>query len=142
MPKLRQLTKALKNDLDTKRLIWLEGRVAAGLGRRDQARAALEEVKRYFTVEQIAFDAALASLELAVLYLEEGRTSEVKSLAEEMFWIFDSQGVAEEALAAIRLFCEAAKKEEATAELARRMVAYLQKAQHQPELRFEAERLG
>ncbi|MGH7483975.1 MAG: tetratricopeptide repeat protein [bacterium] len=137
LPKVRQLAEELKNNLDLKRVRWLEGRVAAGLGQRDQAIAALEEVKQYFTAERIAFDAALASLELAVLYLEEGRTVEVKSLAEEMFWIFDSQRVADEALAAIRLFCEAARKEEVTLELAQRVVEYLQKAQRQPELRFE-----
>ncbi|MFY9825674.1 MAG: helix-turn-helix domain-containing protein [Thermoanaerobaculia bacterium] len=132
LPRVRQLAEELKNELDLKRVIWLEGRVAAGLGRREQALAALEEVKRYFTAERIAFDAALASLEVAVLYLEEGRTGEVKTLAEEMFWTFDSQGVTEEALAAIRLFYEAAMREEATAELARRTVEYLQKAAHDP----------
>jgi transcriptional regulator with XRE-family HTH domain len=100
------------------------------------------KVPRQRTLERLAAAVGLPYSWVETLDLEEGRTSEVKSLAEEMFWIFDSQGVADEALAAIRLFCEAAKKEEPTAELARRMVAYLQKAQHQPELRFEAERLG
>ncbi|HEV7503847.1 MAG TPA: helix-turn-helix domain-containing protein [Thermoanaerobaculia bacterium] len=129
LPTVRQSAEKLKNELDLKRLRWLEGRVAAGLGRREQALAALEEVKRYFTEERIAFDAALASLEVAVLYLEEGRTREVKILADEMLWIFEAQGVAEEALAAIRLFYEAATREEATAELARQTVELLRKAQ-------------
>jgi len=61
----------------------------------------------------------------------------VKTLAEEMVWIFKAQGVHQEALAALRLFCEAAKKEEATAGLARQMVEYLNRARHNPELRFE-----
>lgn len=142
MPELRELTIQLGNDLDTLRLHWLEARLAAGLGHRDAAIASLQTVQEGFASRKIAFDTALASLELAVLYLEEGRTGEVKTLAEEMFWIFDAQGVAEEALAAIRLFCEAAKTEEATLDLARRMVEYLQKAQYQPELRFEAELMG
>jgi hypothetical protein len=42
-----------------------------------------------------------------------------------------------EALAALKLFCEAVEEETATAELARRIVGYLYRAQHQPELRFE-----
>ena len=45
--------------------------------------------------------------------------------------------VPREALAALRLFAQAATKEEATAELARRVVGYLAKARCQPELRFE-----
>ena len=36
-------------------------------------------------------------------------------------------------LAALQVFCEAVSKEVATAELARRTVEYLQKAQHPPD---------
>ncbi|HEY0557921.1 MAG TPA: hypothetical protein VGG20_26965, partial [Thermoanaerobaculia bacterium] len=125
------------NELDLIRVLWVEGGVAAGLGRREQARAALEHVRRYFNVHRIAYDAALASLELAVLHLEEERTAEVKTLAEEMFWIFKAQGVHKEALAALRLFYDDATKEEATAELARRLVEYLTRARGNPGLRFE-----
>jgi hypothetical protein len=88
--------------LDLTRVLWLEGRVAAGLERREEALPALEQVRRYFTTEQIAYDAALASLEVAVLYLEAGRTGEVRTLAEEMLWIFKAQGVHREALAALK----------------------------------------
>jgi tetratricopeptide (TPR) repeat protein len=137
LPEVRETAVRLGNQLDLFRVLWLAGRIAAGMGRREEALAALEQVQRYFTVNRIAFDAALASLEVAVLYLEEGRTAEVKKLAEEMYWIFKSQEVTEEVLEALRLFCEAAKQEEATAELARRVVEFLQKACHQPHLRFE-----
>jgi len=118
------------------RCLWLEGRVAAGLKRREEALPALEQVRRYFTSKQIAYDAALASLEVAVLYLEEGRTGEVQSLAEEMLWIFKAQGVHKEGLAALKLFCEAASHEEATAELAKEVLEYLNKARENPDLRF------
>jgi tetratricopeptide (TPR) repeat protein len=137
LPEARELAVRLGNELDLLRVLWLTGRVAAGLGRREEAMMALEQVKRYFTANRIAFDAALASVEVAVFYLEEGRTAEVKRLAEEMYWIFNAQEVAKEVLEALRLFCEAAKQEEATTELARRVVEFLQKACHQPNLRFE-----
>ncbi len=52
-------------------------------------------------------------------------------------WIFKAQGVHREALAALRLFYEAARKEETTAELARDLVDYLKKARYHPELRFD-----
>ncbi len=122
LPAVRELAADLGNELDVLRGLWLEGRVAAGLGRREEALPALEQVGRYFTTQEIAYDAALASLEVAVLYLEAGRRREVKRLAEEMIWIFKAQGVHEEALAALRLFCEAAGREEATVELARRAI--------------------
>jgi tetratricopeptide (TPR) repeat protein len=137
LPEVRKRAVEMGNELDLIRVLWVEGGVAAGLGRREQARAALEHVRRYFNVHRIAYDAALASLELAVLHLEEERTAEVKTLAEEMFWIFKAQGVHKEALAALRLFYDDATKEEATAELARRLVEYLTRARGNPGLRFE-----
>jgi tetratricopeptide (TPR) repeat protein len=139
LPEVRKRAIAIGNELDLIRTRWVEGGVAAGLGRREQALTALEEVRLYFNKNRIAYDAALASLELAVLYLEEGRTAETRTLSEEMFWIFKAQGVHQEALAALRLFAEAAQKEEATAELARRVAGYLTKARCRPELRFEGE---
>jgi hypothetical protein len=92
--------------------------------------------EREFTTREIAYDAALVSLELAVLWLEKGRTREVKELAEEMVWIFESQKVHKEALAALTLFREAAGREAATVALARRVLGYLEKAQSAPGLQF------
>jgi tetratricopeptide (TPR) repeat protein len=137
LPEVRAQAERLGNELDRVRVVWLHGRVGAALGRREEALAALEQVRRYFTTKRIAFDAALATLELAVLELEAGRTAEAKRLAAGMLWIFKAQGVHQEALAALRLFCEAAQREEATAGLARRVADFLHKARHNPELRFE-----
>jgi transcriptional regulator with XRE-family HTH domain len=139
LPEVRKKAVAIGNELDLIRVLWVEGGVAAGLGRREQAFAALEKVRRYFNDQRIAYDAALASLELAVLYLEEERTAEVKKLADEMFWIFKAQGVHKEAVAALLLFFEAATREEATSEQARRLADYLKKARCTPGLRFESQ---
>jgi transcriptional regulator with XRE-family HTH domain len=136
LPKVRELALELNNELDLVRVLWLEGRVASGLAQREQAVPSLEQVRRYFSSNRIAYDAALASLEVAVLYLEEDRSVEVKRIAEEILWVFKDQRVHQQALAALRLFCEAAKKEEATAGLARRVADYLIKARHRPELPF------
>jgi len=138
LPEVRALAERLGNELDQIRVVWLHARVGAALGRREEALAALEQVRRYFTAKRMAFDAALATLEVAVLQLEQGQTAEVKRLAAGMLWIFKAQRVHQEALAALKLFCEAAEKEDATVELARRVAEYLRKAQHNPELHFEA----
>ncbi|HSF44162.1 MAG TPA: helix-turn-helix domain-containing protein [Thermoanaerobaculia bacterium] len=137
LPEMRNLAVRLGNGLDLVRALWLESRVLAGLGRREKAVAALEQVRGEFTSREIAYDAALVSLELAVLYLEDGRTSEVRILARQMLWIFRAQGVHREALAALKLFCEAAEREQATVDLARRVAEYLERARHNPDLRFE-----
>ena len=77
------------------------------------------------------------ALKLARLYLLQGRTSEVKRLAEEMIPIFQAQDVHREALAALRLFQEAARREEVTTEQVRKLVKYLQEARNDPGRRFE-----
>jgi hypothetical protein len=83
------------------------------------------------------YNAALVSLELAILDLEDGRRSDVRRLAEQLLWIFSSRSVHREALAALTLFREAVETETVTAELARRILAYLERARQDPTLRFD-----
>ncbi len=137
LPETQAMTVRLDNELDTLRLRWLEGRISAGLGRIERALTALSQVRAEFADRSIAYDAALATLELAVLQLGQGRTWEVKMLARQMAPIFRGQGVHREALAALKLFCEAAEKESATVGLARRVVEYLYRARHNPSLHFQ-----
>lgn len=137
IPSLRHLAVELGNALDLVRVLWLEARIAAGLGRRSEAISLLEQVCGEFTSRGLAYDMALVSLELAVFYLEERRSRDVQTLARHMAPIFRAQGVHREALAALRLFCEAAEQDTATVELARRLADYLRKARYEPGLKFE-----
>ncbi len=127
LPRVRDLAVQQGNELDLLRVVWLEARVAAGDDRREQAMVSLEQVRQDFTTRGLPYDAALASLELALLYLEEGRTAEVRNLARAMGWIFKAQGIAREALAALTLFLDAAQQETATVELTRRVVTDLER---------------
>ncbi|HKH48434.1 MAG TPA: helix-turn-helix transcriptional regulator [Thermoanaerobaculia bacterium] len=131
------LVAELGNELDGLRVRWLKGRTWAGLGRRPEALAALTQVRQYFRSEEIAYDFALASLEVAVLYLEQGRTRLVRELSQEMLWIFEGQKVHAEALAALALFRQAAEEDAVQAEWTRRLIKYLYRAQYNPNLRFE-----
>ena len=136
LPEARQLALELGDDIDLIRLKWLEGRIAAGLGRPREARRLLEEARREFGARRMSYDVALALLEEAVLLLAEGRVAEVKELAEELTKVFESKGVHREALAALRLFRDAAEREAATAELARCVLRFLFRARHDQGLRF------
>lgn len=137
LPKARRIAVQLGNGLDLVRLRWVEGLTAAGLGRADEAILALSHVRSEFASRGIAYDAALVTMELAVLYLEKARHQEVRMLARQMAPIFQAQRVHREALAALKLFRDAVVKEAATADLARRLVAYLHRARYDPSLRFE-----
>jgi tetratricopeptide (TPR) repeat protein len=133
---VRGLATELGDEIFLIRVVWLEGRIAAGLGRRPEARILLAQARREFAVRRMGYDAALALLEEAVLLLEEGRPAEVKELARGLAEVFDANGVHREALAALRLFREAVERESATAELARRVLRFLYQARHDQGLRF------
>jgi transcriptional regulator with XRE-family HTH domain len=137
LPEVRGLAAGLRKELDRVRIVWLEGKLAAGLGRQAEAIASFERVRWEFTDCEMAYDCALVTLELAEVYLKDGHTRKVRALAEEILWVFRSEEFHREALATLQLFIEAARKEAATAELARRVAQYLYRAQHNPELRFE-----
>lgn len=137
LPKVKQLTLELGNGLDLLRCRWLQGSIAAGLGKLVEAVADLEYVAGELVARAIAFDAAQACLDLSQLYLRQSRTAEVKRLARQMVAVFKAQGVHREALAAAILFQEAAEQERATVELARKLSDYLRRAQYAPDLRFE-----
>lgn len=137
LPGVRALAERLGEELDLTRVIWLQGKAAAGLGRAAEAQAAFEQVRRAFRRQKLAYDYAQVSLELALSFLQHERTAEVTALAEEMVWIFRAQEVEREAFAAIRLFCNAAQRETATLDLARRVIRFLYRARYDPDLLFE-----
>jgi len=124
--------------IELSRITWLEGRIAAGLGRTAKARRLLEQARTEFAARGMDYDVALALLEETILLLADGRTAEVKELALVLKTIFVSKGVHREALAALQLFQEAAEREAATVELGRSVLCYLFRARYDEGLRFEA----
>ncbi|HKV10914.1 MAG TPA: hypothetical protein VJ725_22435, partial [Thermoanaerobaculia bacterium] len=126
LPDVRDLVVQQANELDLVRVLWLEAKVLAGQGERRRAATALEQVQREFAAHKLPYDAALSSLDLALLRLEEKRTADVRDLALGMTWIFTSKKIHREALAALALFCEAAKHEAVTADLTRRVITRIE----------------
>jgi tetratricopeptide (TPR) repeat protein len=137
VPRILGQAEALGNELDSIRGMWLQGRVAAGLGRAAKARAAFERVREAFGSRGMVYDLALVSLELAELHLQAGRWPEVLGMSAELVGLFEERGVHREALRALRLFHEAALAHAATLELARCLVEYLYRARYDESLRFE-----
>jgi tetratricopeptide (TPR) repeat protein len=139
LPGLRTLAARIGYSLDGMRLRWLEARINAGTGRIEEAVEALSWVRAQFADKEIRYDEALVTLEMAGLYLEQGRTADVKRLVRLMAPVFEAEGIHEEARKALSLFRRAVELEAVTQELVRRLVAYLYRAQHNPDLRFEEE---
>jgi tetratricopeptide (TPR) repeat protein len=115
----RDLYRSHANGSLKRRLPWLKAKVAFGLGQLDQAEAAFLVAREAFLEQGAVGDAALVSLELAMVYARQGRTQEVKALARSTVPIFQAIDVHREALAAFLLFKEAAEAEQATVALLR-----------------------
>ena len=137
LPQTRVYLLKAGGELNRTRLMWTEGRITAGLGDVEEGIALLSRVRGEFASRDMAYDMALVSLEIAVLYAGLGRTEQVKTLARHMTPIFQAHAIHREALAALTLFRRAAEQERVTAEFAREVLTYLRKARNNPELRFE-----
>jgi tetratricopeptide (TPR) repeat protein len=118
------------------RLRWLEGSVALGLGRLDQAEVAFREVRGAYVELGLDYDAAVASLDLARVYAQQGRGDALRDLAEEMLAIFRSHSIHREAMAALLFFCQAVDMEKAEVGLIREVAGFLKRARDNPDLRF------
>jgi tetratricopeptide (TPR) repeat protein len=117
---------------------WVRGKIARGLGQLKQAETRFLAARDGFLKEGVPYDTALISLELALLYAEQGRTEELKRLAAEMVPVFTSRHIHREALAALTFLRQAMEAEEASLEVVVRVADFLRKAEHDPGLRFEA----
>jgi tetratricopeptide (TPR) repeat protein len=119
-----------------RRRLWVEGKIARGLGQLAQAEELFLAARDGFLAEGIPYETALVSLEVALLYAEQGRTAELKELAAGMLPIFASRQIHREALAALAVFQRAAEAERAGVEVVTEIGEYLRRSRHAPELPF------
>jgi tetratricopeptide (TPR) repeat protein len=106
---LRQSRKAYFAEGDRLALLklhWLQGRIAVGLGQLRLAEKSLRWVKRELEQAGLDYNAALVSLDLAVVWLRRGKTAATRRLIEEIVTLFQARGIAREALAALLLLKE------------------------------------
>jgi tetratricopeptide (TPR) repeat protein len=85
------------------RLIWLEGKIAAGLKDYGAAEGKLNTARFAFRRVNQTYDAALVSIDLALVYVRLGRHQEVIWLVDEMLRIFRSLGIARASIASLLL---------------------------------------
>ena len=116
---------------------WLEGHLARSAGALETAESCYEAARDGFLSMGIGYDAALAALDLALLYAEQGRTAELKQVAEEIVPIFEAQDVHREAAAALMLFQDAVRAEQVTLRYLVELSRYLERARLDPSLEFQ-----
>lgn len=118
------------------RLRWLEGMVAFGLNRMEQAEVAFREIREGFMELELSYEAALAALDLAGVYIAQGRSAEVLHLADETLTAFQAHNNHQGALAALLVFSSAARMDQAGMDLLKEVSAFLKRARNNPDLRF------
>lgn len=112
---------------DRLRLRWLEGRIAAGLGEPEEAEAAFLAARVGFAEHRLTYVEALISLDLAALWLRQGRTGEIGGLVEEMLGTFRALGIRREAIAVVLMVEEAVEAERLTLALLRSAASKLRR---------------
>jgi tetratricopeptide (TPR) repeat protein len=133
----RSLYRSFPDAWSQNRRKWVKGKISYGLGQVEPAESLFLSARDGFIHEGIPYDTALVSLELAVLYAEQGRMADLKRLAAEMVPIFSSLHIHREALAALAYFRQAVETERVSLALVNGIAAYLRRAEHDPSLRFQ-----
>jgi hypothetical protein len=128
VPGIRKQHLLTGNAVDLNRFKWLEGQIAVDSDRLGEAEALFLEVKQFFVDKGMSHDVALVSLDLALVYLRQGRVSELKALASEMLTIFRALKVHQETLAALAFCRKALEVEQMTVGLVSELATGLEKA--------------
>jgi tetratricopeptide (TPR) repeat protein len=118
------------------RRLWVTGRAAAGLGDFAGAEEALRAVQNVFVEDEIGYDAALASLDLAVVFARTGRVRDLKKTAEQILPILRANCLHQEVAVALRLFVEAVREEEVSLAFVEEVTAFMRQAKLDPTLTF------
>ncbi|HEV2856525.1 MAG TPA: hypothetical protein VHC97_27305 [Thermoanaerobaculia bacterium] len=118
------------------KLRWLEGQISAGLQDWPSAESALREVREGFEDAGMSFHAALASLELALVWMRQGKHRDSEVLVLKTVEVFLALRIRREALGAMMVLGEAFKRQVATAGLLENTLSCLRRLENGPEIRL------
>jgi hypothetical protein len=117
---------------DRVRLLGLEAKIALGLGQFERAERLFRRTKTGFEEAGQFYVAAVVGLDLAVVLLERGRPGDVLALVEQTLGIFSQMRIEREAILSVLVLYNALRQGEATAALARQVVAEVRRLDLQP----------
>ena len=127
--------------LDLVKLHRLEAEIAAGLGDLATAEATFQQIRQDLDDAGLAYQAGLVSLDLASVWLRQGRTAEVRALVTETMATFRVLGTEREALSALHMLQEALERDQATLDVVRLVSGILRRLQNEPATRAGLETL-
>lgn len=128
----RDLYTAQGERFDLLRARWLEGRIAGGLGQDREAERAFLQVRESFRKAELLYTTANVSLDLAAVWLRQGRIAEIKGLVDETVAIFRAHNIQREAIAVLLMLRDALRKDRATVVLLKTVASELQRLEQLP----------
>ncbi|HZI74597.1 MAG TPA: hypothetical protein VFD73_11385, partial [Gemmatimonadales bacterium] len=119
------------------KLRWMEGRIDAGLGKHERAVDVFREVRDDFAEASQDFPSALTTLDMALSLLRLGRAGEARDVVLEAAQTFRSLEIEREMLLAVLFLHQTFSLGLAKASVLEDVIDFLQKAEHNPEAKFE-----
>ncbi|HVF59466.1 MAG TPA: tetratricopeptide repeat protein [Thermoanaerobaculia bacterium] len=123
----RKLYAAYGGPVHQLRLLWIEGRVADGLGHAGRSERYFRQAQKGFLEMNLPYTAAVVATDLGILLLEKGRAAEARELIEETLETFNVLHIRREAVGAMILLSDAVQQETLSVAALRQLAAELQK---------------
>lgn len=122
----RSLYERLREPEEVLRVRWSEGRAALAIGNLAEGEEALLAVRGHLLASGLSQDAAGVLLDLAQLYVRQGRKCEMRELFTEMnFLPYRTRDLEQGTIAALLMLRRAIETESATIDLVRELANYL-----------------
>jgi tetratricopeptide (TPR) repeat protein len=119
------------------RLLWLRARISDGLQEWSKAELAFLEVKEGWEEMEMPLAAALASFELALICMRQGRYPETETLVLDAAEVFLGLRIQREAIGAVMVLRDSFERKLGTLEHLEEVVTFLRRWHLDPSTKFE-----
>jgi len=125
LPRLNDLAKSFPSRHLDIQLAWLKGLIVGRLSDPDAGEVLMSRARDYYLEKEILYDAALVTLDMAMVRFEAGHYDQAARHAAGIVDAFAASGIHREALVALRYFQEAVKKKQEARDRYRELQVYL-----------------
>lgn len=124
------------------KLVWLEGQINVGLRKLDRAERAFLKAKQGFEEANLPYKASQVSLDLAAVWIRQGRDEEARNIVLAAAEIFSSLRIHRELMVAVFFLKKIFETRVATLEALEEVKKYLEDAEHAPNAWFDPPPIG
>lgn len=142
LPQLNELARSFPSRHLDIQLSWLKGLIVGSLGDPAAGEALMSRAREYYLEKEILYDAALVTLDMAMVRFEAGHYDQAAEHAGGIVEAFAASGIHREALVALRYFQEAVRAKEETRERYQELQVFLPLSRRDPAYAYQPGRIG